>query len=83
MNVTVACPLPAVAVTPVGADGAVHGYEALYVADASIFPSSIGVNPMLTVIAMATNVARALAARAAEGLASSATRLAAAGRPLP
>jgi choline dehydrogenase-like flavoprotein len=67
----------------VGADGAVHGYEALYVADASIFPSSIGVNPMLTVIAMATNVARALAARAAEGLASSATRLAAAGRPLP
>jgi choline dehydrogenase-like flavoprotein len=49
----------------VGSDGAVHGYEALYVADGSIFPSSIGVNPMLTIIAMATTIARGLAARAA------------------
>ena len=41
----------------VGADGAVHGYEALYVADGSLFPSSIGVNPMMTIIAMAARVA--------------------------
>jgi choline dehydrogenase-like flavoprotein len=45
----------------VGADGAVHGYESLYVADGSIFPSSIGVNPMMTIIAMATRVARGIA----------------------
>jgi choline dehydrogenase-like flavoprotein len=45
----------------VGTDGAVHGYERLYVADASLFPSSIGVNPMMTVIAMASRVAHGLA----------------------
>jgi choline dehydrogenase-like flavoprotein len=44
-------------------DGAVHGAEALYVADASLFPTSIGVNPMMTVIAMASRVARGLADR--------------------
>ena len=40
----------------VGTDGAVHGAEALYVADGSLFPSSIGVNPMMTIIAMASRV---------------------------
>ena len=49
----------------VGADGAVHGAEGLYVADGSLFPSSIGVNPMMTVIAMAARVARQLADRVA------------------
>jgi choline dehydrogenase-like flavoprotein len=44
-------------------DGAVHGAEHLYVADASLLPTSIGVNPMMTVIAMASRVARGLADR--------------------
>ncbi len=47
----------------VGTDGAVHGADALYVADGSLLPSSIGVNPMMTIIAMASRVARQLAAR--------------------
>jgi choline dehydrogenase-like flavoprotein len=46
-----------------GPDGAVHGAEDLYVADASLLPTSIGVNPMMTVIAMASRVARGLADR--------------------
>ncbi|HEY7151709.1 MAG TPA: GMC family oxidoreductase [Solirubrobacterales bacterium] len=46
-----------------GTDGAVHGAEALYVADGSLLPSSIGVNPMMTIIAMAARVARQLADR--------------------
>jgi choline dehydrogenase-like flavoprotein len=47
----------------VGTDGAVHGADALYVADGSLLPSSIGVNPMMTIIAMASRVARQLAER--------------------
>ena len=31
----------------------VYGYNNLFVADASVFPSSIGVNPQLTVMALA------------------------------
>ena len=50
-----------------GLDGEVHGQVALHVADASLFPSSIGVNPMMTVIAMASRVARAVAERATAG----------------
>jgi choline dehydrogenase-like flavoprotein len=46
-----------------GPDGAVHGAEALYVADGSLMPSSIGVNPMMTIIAMASRVSRQLAER--------------------
>lgn len=34
------------------ADGAVRGYRGLYVADASLFPASSGVNPMLTIMAI-------------------------------
>ena len=41
--------------------GAVHGCRGLFVADGSLFPSSIGVNPMMTIIAMATRVARGFA----------------------
>jgi choline dehydrogenase-like flavoprotein len=47
----------------VGTDGAVHGAEGLFVADGSLLPSSIGVNPMMTIIAMAARVARQLADR--------------------
>ncbi|MFI5028682.1 MAG: GMC family oxidoreductase N-terminal domain-containing protein [Solirubrobacterales bacterium] len=39
------------------ARGAVNGVDALYVADASLFPTSVGVNPMMTVIAFAKQVA--------------------------
>jgi choline dehydrogenase-like flavoprotein len=49
----------------VGSDGAVHGAEALYVADGSLLPTSIGVNPMMTIIAMASRVSRQLAERLA------------------
>jgi choline dehydrogenase-like flavoprotein len=47
----------------VDTDGAVHGARALYVADGSLLPTSIGVNPMMTIIAMASRVGRQLADR--------------------
>ena len=37
----------------VDSDFRVHGYRNLYVVDASVFPTSIGVNPQLTVMALA------------------------------
>jgi choline dehydrogenase-like flavoprotein len=42
-------------------DGSVRGTEALYVADASLFPTSVGVNPMMTVIAFAARIAGEMA----------------------
>jgi choline dehydrogenase-like flavoprotein len=41
--------------------GAVRGVPGLYVSDASLFPASSGVNPMITVMAMATVVGDSLA----------------------
>jgi len=41
-------------------DGSVHGVNSLYVADASLFPTSVGVNPMMTVIAFANRIAAEL-----------------------
>ena len=37
--------------------GAVRGVESLYIADGSLLPTSVGVNPMMTIIACATHVA--------------------------
>jgi choline dehydrogenase-like flavoprotein len=39
-------------------DGSLHGTAGLYVADASLFPTALGVNPMMTIIAFAKHVAR-------------------------
>jgi choline dehydrogenase-like flavoprotein len=42
-------------------DGSVNGVAGLYVADASLFPTSVGVNPMMTVIAFAKQIAAGIA----------------------
>jgi choline dehydrogenase-like flavoprotein len=42
--------------------GAVRGTTGLYVADASLLPTSVGVNPMMTVIACAIQVSRGVGA---------------------
>jgi choline dehydrogenase-like flavoprotein len=42
-------------------NGAVRGVDGLYVADGSLLPTSVGVNPMMTIIASATHVARDVA----------------------
>jgi choline dehydrogenase-like flavoprotein len=41
-------------------DGSVRGTRNLYVADASLFPTSVGVNPMMTIVAFAKQVSRGL-----------------------
>jgi len=42
-------------------DGSVRGTRGLYVADASLFPTAPGVNPMMTIIAFAKQVSRGIA----------------------
>ena len=44
----------------VGSFGEFHGVAGLFVADASLFPGPIGINPMETVIALAMRNARRL-----------------------
>ncbi len=44
----------------VDGDGLVHGTSNLYVCDASVFPSAIGVNPQITVMALADKIATRL-----------------------
>jgi cholesterol oxidase len=44
----------------VGAFGEFHGVPGLFVADASLFPGPIGINPMETVIVLAMRNARRL-----------------------
>ena len=45
-----------------GPDGSVNGVADLYVADASLFPTAVWVNPMMTIIAFAKRVAAEVAA---------------------
>jgi len=56
---------PATSVTD--AWGKVHGLDWLYVADGSLFPGSSGVNPYVTIMALADRVAERLRARWAAG----------------
>jgi choline dehydrogenase-like flavoprotein len=51
--------------------GCVWGYDNLLVADGSIFPQSSGVNPMLTIMAMARRVAAQHVDRAVRGASAS------------
>jgi choline dehydrogenase-like flavoprotein len=46
----------------IGADGQAHGLAGLYIADSSIFPTSLGVNPQWTTMVMATIIARGIVA---------------------
>ena len=41
--------------------GAVHGVDGLYIADASVFPSCVGVNPQISIMAFATRIAHGIA----------------------
>ncbi len=43
------------------ADGSVYGTRGLYVADASLFPTAVAVNPMMTIIAFSKTIARGIA----------------------
>ncbi|MBI3023096.1 MAG: GMC family oxidoreductase, partial [Thaumarchaeota archaeon] len=47
----------------VDSDGKVHGFKNLFVCDASVFPTAVGVNPQLTVMTLATIVANRIDAR--------------------
>jgi len=53
------------ATSAVGPDHQAHEVEGLYVADASLFPTASGVNPMLSVMALAHRAAGQIAARLA------------------
>jgi long-chain-alcohol oxidase len=53
------------AASAVGPDHQAHEVEGLYVADASLFPTASGVNPMLSVMALAHRAAGRLASRLA------------------
>jgi choline dehydrogenase-like flavoprotein len=50
------------------ADGSLHGTTALYISDASLFPTALGVNPMMTIVAFAKQIAREVAGATASKL---------------
>ena len=49
----------------VGPNGEAHDVPGLYIADASVLPTSLKVNPMLTIMACARRIAATLADRVA------------------
>ena len=49
------------AASVVGPTGAVHRMEGLWIADAGIFPTSLGVNPQLTTMVLGTMIGRRIA----------------------
>jgi choline dehydrogenase-like flavoprotein len=51
-------------------EGAVRGLDGLYIADGSLLPSSVGVNPMMTIIACAMRVAEGVGERLGDGAAA-------------
>ena len=50
------------ATSVIGPTGETHAVPGLYLADSSIFPTSLGVNPQLTTMTMATAIGRRLLA---------------------
>jgi choline dehydrogenase-like flavoprotein len=44
-------------------DGRVWGWDNLFVADASVFPTSLGVNPQVTTMAVGLTIGEAVAER--------------------
>ncbi len=46
----------------IGPTGEAHGLPGLHLADSSVFPTSLGVNPQLTTMTLATAIARGVAA---------------------
>lgn len=54
----------------VNADGEVHGYPGLYVTDGATLPSALGVNPSLTIAALAERMAGRLVRKVGGSLAS-------------
>jgi len=55
-------PMGADASTPVDPEGRLRSTPGLFIADASLFPTSIGVPPQITIMALATRIARRLVA---------------------
>ncbi|MCC6621890.1 MAG: GMC family oxidoreductase [Deltaproteobacteria bacterium] len=62
------------AASVVDLEGQLWDLPGCYVADASIFPTAIGVNPQVTIMALATRIARRLAERWSRGRARASSR---------
>ncbi len=54
--------------------GRVHGVPWLFVADASLFPDSVEINPYLTIMALADRVAQHIRQQATDLVGAGATR---------